>query len=190
LYTEVEQTIVSSLVTEETINGYLDKISVAFSRFQSAHLEYCHSLETKPELETEAMSSYDEQLLRKFDVENRLNQLVKEISDKNIPLEFEIRPEDSISRAGSRRNSRSHVSSAASSASSSKIRKVRAKQAVARLKLKQLEHQQELVMKEVEMKMKREMVEVQNEIDQADLEAEIYEQNIEDDEVRRKQIYA
>jgi hypothetical protein len=60
---------------------------------------------------------------------------------------------------------------------------VRAKQAVARLKLKQLEHQQELVIKEVEMKMKREMVEVQDEIDQADLEAEIYEQNIEDDEV-------
>ncbi|CAB4003044.1 Hypothetical predicted protein [Paramuricea clavata] len=74
------------------------------------------------------------------------------------------------------------TSTTTSSAPSSEIRKVRAKQAVARLKLKQLEHQQELVMKEVEMKMKREMVEVQNEIDQADLEAEIYEQNTEDNE--------
>ena len=38
-------------------------------------------------------------------------------------------------------------------------------------------------MKEEEIKMKREMLEVQNEIDQADLEAEIYEQNAEEDEI-------
>ena len=54
---------------------------------------------------------------------------------------------------------------------------MRAKQAVARLKMKQ--QQQELVVREEKMKMKREMLEAQNEINRADLEARIYEEVIE-----------
>ena len=109
----------------------------------------------RPDDQIEAMSSYDEQLRRKFELETMINQVLKEHSNRKEQQDFEIRPEDSISRVGSRRNSGSHVSSAASSASSSEIRTVRAKQAVARLKMKQLKQQQELVVREAEMKMKQ-----------------------------------
>lgn len=185
LYQDVEQLIASSLATTGELNLYFEKISVAFDRFQHAHLEYCQCLETKPELKDEALNLYDEQLRRKFNTEDKLHQWLKEVSEKNS-FEFEIRPEDSISRVSSRRNSRSNVSSAASSASSSEIRRVRAKQAVARLKMRQLKQQQELIKQEEEMKKRREMFEVQNEIDQADLEARMYEDAIEDAEAREE----
>lgn len=140
----------------------------------------------KPDLEDEAISSYDEQVRRRFNIENKLNQWLREMSIKEKDrLELEVRPEDSISRDGSRKHSRSDVSSASSSASSSEIRRVRAKQAVARLKMKQLKHQQELIKQEDEMKMRWEMLEAQNKIEQADLEAKIYEDD-EDVETQRR----
>ena len=162
-------------MTEEELNGYLDKISVTLSRYQRAHLEYSQCL--IPDDQIEAMSSYDEQLRRKFELETMLNQALKEQSNRKEQQDFEIRPEDSINRVGARRNSGSYVSSAASSASSSEIRRVRAKQAIARPKMKQLKQQQELVVREEGMKMKREMLEAQNGIDLPDLEARIYEES-------------
>ena len=77
------------------------------------------------------------------------------------------------------------MTSAASSASSSEIGRVRAKQAVARLKMKQLKQQQELVVREEEMKMKREML-AQNEIDRANLEARVHEEVIECHEMKEE----
>ena len=70
-------------------------------------------------------------------------------------FKFLVRPDDSVSRVGSRRSSQSNLSLVSTSASSSK-------QAVARLNIQQL-------------KMKCEILGVQNEIEQADLEARIYE---------------
>ena len=186
LYADIQQVLAEDLVAEEELNGYLDKISVTFRRYQRAHLEYSQCLGTRPDDQIEAMSSYDEQLRRKFELETMINQVLKEHSNRKEQQDFEIRPEDSISRVGSRRNSGSHMSSAASSASSSEIRRVRAKQAVARLKMKQLKQQQELVVREEEMKMKREMLEAQNEIDRADLEARIYEEVTECNEMNEE----
>ena len=122
LYADLQQVLTEDLVTEEELNGYLDKISVTFSRFQRAHLEYSQCLGTKPDDQIQPISSYHEQLRRKFELEIVINQALKERSKREEQQDFEIRPEDSISKVGSRRNSGSHVSSAASSASSSEIR--------------------------------------------------------------------
>ncbi len=65
----------------------------------------------------------------------------------------EVEPEDSVSRVGSRRSSRSSSSSILSSASSSTMKRIREKQAVACLKMKQLKRRQELIKQEEEMKM-------------------------------------
>lgn len=104
LYADIQQVLAEDLVTVEELNGYLDKISVTFSRYQRAHLEYSQCLGTRPDDQIEAMSSYDEQLRRKFELETMINQVLKEQSNRKEQQDFEIRPEDSISRVGSRRN--------------------------------------------------------------------------------------
>ena len=73
LYADIQQVLAEDLVTEEESNRYLNKISVIFSRFQCAHLEYSQCLGT-PDDQIEAMSSYDEQLRRKFELEIVIKQ--------------------------------------------------------------------------------------------------------------------
>jgi len=62
----------------------------------------------------------------------------------------EIRPEDSVSAAGSRQT---HSSSNLS------IKQLKAKQALAHLKMQQLRQKQELLRQEEEMKLKRQILE-------------------------------
>jgi hypothetical protein len=172
LYKDVEVLLANDAPKEE-LDRYLEKISVSFGYFQTVHLDYWQSLESKPELLTEALHLYNKQLRKKLDIVSRLHNTMKWGREM-----FDVRPEDSVSRTGSRRSSRSSLGSVPSSASSSEIRRVRAKQAVARLKMKQLKQKQELLKQEEEIKMNREMLDIQNEIEQAELEAQI----IDDDE--------
>lgn len=73
--------------------------------------------------------------------------------------DLEVHPEDSVSVAGSQR-----------SRSSSTIKKVMAKQALARLKLYQLKEKQELMRQEEEMKLQRQVLEAKYELEQAELQ--------------------
>ncbi|CAB4037508.1 Hypothetical predicted protein, partial [Paramuricea clavata] len=169
LYKDVEVLLANDAPKEE-LNCYLEKISVSFGYFQTVHLDYCQGLESKPELLTEALYLYNKQLRKKLDIVSKLHNTMRGEAEREM---FDVRPEDSVSRAGSRRSSRSSLGSVPSSASSSEIRRIRAKQAVARLKMKQLKQRQELLKQEEKIKMNREMLDIRNEIEQADLEAQI-----------------
>jgi hypothetical protein len=169
LYKDVEVLLANDAPKEE-LNCYLEKINVSFGYFQTVHLDYCQGLESKPELLTEALHLYNKQLRKKLDIVSRLHNTMRGEAEREL---FDVRPEDSVSRAGSRRSSRSSLGSVPSSASSSEIRRVRAKQAVPRLKMKQLKQRQELLKQEEETKMNREILDIRNEIEQADLEAQI-----------------
>ena len=89
-----------------------------------------------PEDQLEAQRLYDKQSQRKHEVLTKLNTLMEQnAQDKDI----EIQPDYFVSRIGSWASTRSRTGSVLSSASSSEMRRVRAKQAVARQRMKQLE---------------------------------------------------
>ena len=159
--------LIANGAPKEELKDCLEKVSVAFPYFQTTHLDYCQNLELKLESVAEALQSYNEQLREKLYTVNRLHEAMKRAPEREVVPEVE--PEDSVSRVVSRRSSRSSLSSIPSSASSSTMKRIRAKQAVARLKMKQLRRRQELIKQEDEMKRSREMLEAQNEVEQADL---------------------
>ena len=93
------------------------------------------------------------------------------IDSVNLPSESrecsEIHPEVSVSATGSRQSRRS---------SNLSIKQLKAKQALAHLKMQQLRQNQELLRQEEEMKLKRQILEVQYEVQQADLQMKMLEE--------------
>lgn len=81
---------------------------------------------------------------------------------------MDIRPEDSVSAAGSRPSR---------SSSSVPIKQLKAKKAFARLKVKQLLEEQELLRKQEEIKMERQILEAKYELKQAALQVKILEED-------------
>jgi len=79
----------------------------------------------------------------------------------------EIRPEDSVSAAGSRQSR---------SSSNLSTKQLKTKQALAHLKMQQLRQKQELLRQEEVMKLKRQILEAQYEVQQADLQMKMLEE--------------
>ena len=154
-------------------------INDAFNRFQRAHCEYYSCLYETHEDQLEAQRLYDKQSQRKHEVLTKVNALMEQNAQDE---DLEVQPDESVSRIGSQACTRSRAGSILSSASSSEIQRVRVKQAVARLRLKQLKQKQELIRQEEEVRMKREEFVAQSEIEQADLEAKVYEDDISPEE--------
>ena len=130
-----------------------------------------------PEDQLEAQRLY-KQSQRKHEVLTKLNTLMEQnAQDKDI----EIQPDYFVSRIGSWASTRSRTGSVLSSASSSEMRRVRAKQAVARQRMKQLETRADTARRGSEDEAGG-MQEAQTEFKQADLEAKVYEDDISPEE--------
>ena len=159
----------------------LSEIDAAFRRFEQAHYEYYSCLDQGSDKQREAEQLFDEHRRRRSAVLHRLSariaDSVERLPNANpapLPQVPEVRPEDSASR----------VDSTLSSAS--EIRRARAKQAVAALRLKQLKQRQDLVRHEEELRMQRELLEAQGYVEEADLEVKICEDDTQQERMEFK----
>ena len=139
----------------------------AFGRFQRAHFEYVATLRDDPEAWDEEARYFREHCRRRVEFE----QSVKQWIDSAAPVAktqevLDIAPEDSISAASSRRSQAS---------SNLSIRALKTKQAMAHLKMQQLEKKHRLLRQEEEIKLQRQILDAQYEIEQADLRVELFE---------------
>ena len=167
------------------VSEKLFEIDKAFSRFEIAHYAYIATLSADLEaLENEACY-FKEYFQDKVEFELKIKRWIHSanqplgIHKQVLPEEHRIReqiateepeireqilPEDSVSNAGTQRSrSGSYLS----------IKQVKAKQALAHLKLQQLKQKQELLHREEELKLKRQILEAQYEIQEADLQVEL-----------------
>ena len=122
----------------------------AFGRFQRAHFEYVATLRDDPEEWDEEARYFREHCRRRVEFEQSVNQWI----DRAAPVAkteevLDIAPEDSISAASS---SRSQASSNLS------IRALKTKQAMAHLKMQQLEKKHRLLRQEEEIKLQRQIL--------------------------------
>ena len=134
----------------------------AFRRFEQAHYEYYSCLDQGSEKQREAEQLFDEHRRKRSAVLHRLSariaDSVERLPNANpapLPQVSEVRPEEFASRVDS------------TFSSASEIRRARAKQAVAVLRLKQLKQGQDLARKEEELRMQRELLEAQGHVEEA-----------------------
>ena len=179
---------VNELLTDcnnvESIKEIAKELDNVLQHFENAHIDY-HNL-LKDEQDIKDSTCYF----------NSVNELVSEIKSKILsrldePVasqsetqenQNEIRPEDSVSSAGSQKSKRSSRQSGTSSIKSSSSAKTRAaaKQAALEAKANGLQKLHELQWEELKIKQKKSQVELQAEIAAAEAEKIVYEQSEEE----------
>ena len=139
------------------------EIDEVFARFEKAYYDYFATLQSENLEEWESEARYfKEHCNRKLNFVSRIERWIRKASMETH--EDEIYPEDSISAMGSNRgHGCSHLS----------IRQLKGKQALAHLKLKQLEQRQELLRQEEDTKLRLESLETRYEILRTDLELKL-----------------
>ena len=153
----------------EEVSQKLLEINEAFGRFEKAHYEYIATLSGDLEQwESEGRYFREHSQRKELFVENIIRWINDVKSRTETRESTEIRPEDSVSSAGSRRSRSSTTVS---------IKQLKAKEALARLKVEQLLEKQELSRREEEMKMERQMLEAKYELEQATLQVKILEED-------------
>ena len=141
------------------------EIDEVFARFEKAHHDYFATLPSENLEEWEREARYfKEHCNRKLNFVSRIEGWIRNAKASMETHEDEIYPEDSISAMGSNRgHGSSHLS----------IRQLKGKQALAHLKLKQLEQRQELLRQEEDTKLRLESLETRYEILKTDLQLKL-----------------
>ena len=145
------------------VSKKLLEIEEAFSRFEKAHYDYVATLSGDLE-EWECEARYfKEHFHRKMETVARIQQWIENAREITAPHTAEApqENEDSVSTASSLRSS--HLS----------VRQLKAKQALAELKLCQLKKKQALLRQEEETKLELEIVDAQYEIHRTDLQLKL-----------------
>lgn len=168
LYRATEALLVDARNVEEVSKKLLE-INEAFGRFEESHYAYIASLSRDLEVWASEGHYFQEHCQRKDQFDLNIKQWIDDVKIRSETREeTDIRTEDSVSAAGSRR---SRISSSVS------IKQLKAKEALARLKVKQLLEEQELLRKQEEMKMERQILEAKYELEQAALQVKILEED-------------
>ena len=148
----------------EEVSKELVEVNEAFGRFEKAHCEYIATLTGDlEEIESEGRH-FQEHCQRKDIFDSNIKRWIDEVESRQSRFRAregtEIRPEDSISTAGSLQSRNS-------------IKQFKAKNALAHLKIEQLTEYQDLLVKEEEMKKERQFLEAKYELEQAALAIQV-----------------
>ena len=141
------------------VSKKLLEIEEAFSRFEKAHYDYVATLFGDLEEWEHEARYFKEHFHRKMETVARIQQWIEKAKEIAAPRTAEAAQEneDSVSTASSLLSS--HLS----------VRQLKAKQALAELKLCQLKKKQALLRQEEKTKLELEIVDAQYEIHQTDL---------------------
>ena len=148
----------------DEVSKKLLEIEEAFSRFEKAHYDYVATLSAGDLEEWECQARYfKEHFHRKMVSVSRIERWIKSTREITTPIAVEAPQEyeDSVSTASSLLSS--HLS----------VRQLKAKQALAQLKLHQLKKKQALLRQEEETKLELEIVDAQYEIQRTDLQLKL-----------------
>ena len=146
------------------VSKKLLEIEGAFSRFEKAHYDYVATLSAGELEEWECQARYcKEHSHRKMEMVVRIQRWIENAKEITAPTVAETpqENEDSVSTPSSLPSSRLSV------------RQLKAKQALAQLKLYQLKKKQALLRKEEETKLELEIVDAQYEIEKTDLQLKL-----------------
>ena len=146
------------------VSKKLLEIEGAFSRFEKAHYDYVTTLSAGELEEWECQARYcKEHSHRKMEMVVRIQRWIENAKEITAPTAAETpqENEDSVSTPSSLPSSRLSV------------RQLKAKQALAQLKLYQLKKKQALLRKEEETKLELEIVDAQYEIEKTDLQLKL-----------------
>ena len=146
------------------VSKKLLEIEEAFSRFEKAHYDYVATLSAGDLEELECQARYfKEHFHRKMETIARIQRWIENAREITAPTAAEAlqENEDSVSTASSLLSS--HLS----------VRQLKAKQALAQLKLYQLKKKQALLRQEEETKLELEIVDAQYEIQRTDLQLKL-----------------
>ena len=153
----------------EEVSKKLLEVNEAFGRFEKAHYEYVATLSGDLEEQASEGRYFQEHCQRKVQFELNIKRWIDNVKFRSETREgTDVRPEDSVSAAGSHRSrSSSRVS----------IKQLKANEALARLKVEQLKEKQELLRREEEIKMERLILEAKYELEQAAIQVKILEED-------------
>ena len=165
----------------ESVTKIANELDDVLKQFQNTHEAYHSVLKEEQDINNSNLyfDSVNELVLEhKAKINSWLQQPSSEITQA-VTQESQIRPEDSISTAGSRKTSRSRAFSVTSSmrSSSSAKAKAAAKQAALEAKANALQKLHELQVEELKIRQMTSQVELQTEIAAAEAEKKSYEQS-------------
>ena len=167
LYNETEKLMISA-ENKTTVQKNYDAILAAFENYSRTYIDYASTLESQEKIDEE-QKKFEENKINFLEMKNHINEWIGKFQVA------EARPSSIISN-------RSSVSS------ERKLKEAQIKQEIAKLKMAQLKEIHQVKSEKLEQKVKSEKLEqkeetlrAKNELDEAQLEAKLWQQTVDDE---------